>query len=125
MVFPFVETEEQAAAVGKLVVHLCIDIIKIVIEFLVLRQKRPCHQVEIGAAAGQAKGGFIFQDRAFEVQLAGQQADADCTMIILHITVVCPDIYDRRQTAAVAGGKRTFEKRDLFHGFRSEDGEHA
>ena len=67
MVFSFVETEEQAAAVGKLVVHLCIDIIKIVIEFLVLRQKRPCHQVEISAAAGQAKGGFIFQDRTFEV----------------------------------------------------------
>ena len=105
MVFPFVETEEQAAAVGKLVVHLGIDIIEIVIVFLVLRQERPCHQVEIGAATGQAKGCFILQDRTFEMQLTGQQADADRAVVILHIAVVCPDIHDRRQTAAITGWK--------------------
>ena len=43
VIFPFVETEEQAAATGKLMVDLGIDIIEIVIIFLVLRQKRPCH----------------------------------------------------------------------------------
>ncbi len=125
MIFPLVETKEQATAVGKLVVHFSIDIIKIIIEFLILRQKRPCHQIQIGTATGQTKGCFIFQDRSFNMQLTGQQPDTDRTVVFLHIAVVCPDVHYRRQTATVTGGKRPFEKRDLFHRFRGENGEHT
>ena len=96
MVFSFIKAEEESALVGELMVYFCIDIIEVIVVFFIFRQKRSGHQVQIGAASCQTERSFIFYDRSFKMQLAGQQADTDRSMIILHIAVIGADINDRR-----------------------------
>ena len=71
MVFSFIKAEEESASVGKLMVYFSIYIIEVIVVFFILRQKRSCHQVQIGAASCQTERSFVFYDRSFKMQLTG------------------------------------------------------
>ena len=128
VVLSFIETDEEAAAVIEFMVHLGIDVVKVVVVFIGVIIIFIHYEVfEEGGVRGtctKTERSVSFPDRSFKMQFVGKCTYTECTVVMVHISVVGAYIDNRGKPTAVTGGKGTLVECSVFYSFGSKYGEH-
>ena len=125
VVLSFIETDEEAAAVIEFMVHLGIDVVKVVVVFIsVIIIFIYYEEGGVRGTCTKTERSVSFPDRSFKMQFVGKCTYTECTVVMVHISVVGAYIDNRGKPTAVTGGKGTLVECSVFYSFGSKYGEH-
>ena len=126
-ILPHIKAQIGPATFRERMVHLRVYIKKVITETLlgitVLindRQSRPCYQIQPRTAYRDIKRGAILNNRPLQIGPCGKQTHGDIPVILLPVTVIHTDIYNRREPSAVFRRKAPFIKPGILYRVRVE-----
>ncbi len=129
VILSLIETEEETAAVIELVVHFGVDIIEVIVVFIsiiiVFVHYEIFEEGGMGSPRAEAERSVPLPDGTFNMQLVGECADAERTVVMVHISVVGAHVDDGGKAASVTGGKGTLVECGVFHCFGGENREYT
>ena len=124
-VSPVVSIEIQAVTIGDAPAELAVEVVEEVVSMEALRFQDRGEEHRVHAASADRVGEFILYDWPFEMQAIADGPHAHCPVRLLHVAVVCADIDDGGDAAAVSGRKGSFVEGHLLHRLRLEYTEDA
>ena len=126
-ILPHIKAQIGTAPIRERVVEFRINIEEMITEnifdttvLIDYSQSRPCYQIQPRTTYRDIKRGAILNNRPLQIGPCGKQTHGDIPVILLPVTVIHTDIYNRREPSAVFRRKAPFIKPGILYRVRVE-----